>query len=112
MKYCPQWPSDGFADIDAARVWVEEFVRWYNQEHRHSRIRFVTPSQRHRREDCGILAKRHGVYQSTREKNPQRWSGATRNWEPVGPVQLCPCGTQSDPERPVRLAASKMVKDG
>ena len=98
LKYCPQWPSDGFADIDAARVWVEEFVRWYNQEHRHSRIRFVTPSQRHRREDCGILAKRHGVYQSAREKNPQRWSGTTRNWEPVGAVQL-------NPERPVRLAA-------
>ncbi len=98
LKYCPQWPSDGFADIDAARVWVEEFVRWYNQEHRHSRIRFVTPSQRHRREDCGILAKRHGVYQAAREKNPQRWSGTTRNWEPVGAVQL-------NPERPVRLAA-------
>ncbi|WP_273181027.1 IS3 family transposase [Ferrovum myxofaciens] len=98
LKYCPQWPSDGFADIEAARVWVQEFVRWYNNEHRHSRIRFVTPSQRHRREDCGILAKRHEVYQAAKEKKPQRWSGVTRNWEPVGAVQL-------NPERQVRLAA-------
>ena len=98
LKYCPQWPSEGFADIDAARAWVQEFVRWYNNEHRHSRIRFVTPSQRHRREDCGILAKRHEVYQAAKKMKPQRWSGATRNWEPVGAVQL-------NPERQVRLAA-------
>jgi hypothetical protein len=27
---------------------VRDFIRWYNHEHRHSRIRFVTPAQRHR----------------------------------------------------------------
>jgi putative transposase len=88
----------GLRIIDAARAWVQEFVRWYNNEHRHSRIRFVTPAQRHRREDCEILDRRHVVYQEAKAKSPLRWSGATRNWEPVGAVQL-------NPERPVRLAA-------
>jgi len=26
MKYCPQWPRDGFADLDAARTWVRNFI--------------------------------------------------------------------------------------
>ncbi|WP_404822125.1 transposase, partial [Pseudomonas khavaziana] len=47
LKYRPQWPLEGFASLDAARTWVRDFMRWYNSEHRHSRIRFVTPSERH-----------------------------------------------------------------
>jgi putative transposase len=59
LKYCPQWPKDDFADLDAARSWVRDFIRWYNHEHRHSRIRLVTPAQRHRGEDQEVLAKSH-----------------------------------------------------
>ena len=35
-----------------------------NEEHRHSRIRFVTPNERHRGEDKALLAKRDAVYQA------------------------------------------------
>lgn len=90
LKYCPQWPKDGFADLDAARSWVRDFIRWYNHEHRHSRIRFVTPAQRHRGEDHEVLAKRHALYQQARGQHPHRWSGATRNWQPIGAVTLNP----------------------
>jgi len=31
LKYCPQWPAQGFADLDAARAWVRDFVAWYNE---------------------------------------------------------------------------------
>lgn len=58
--------------------------------HRHSRIRFVTPAQRHRGEDQEILAKRHALYQQARNQHPHRWSGATRNWQPIGAVTLNP----------------------
>ena len=61
LKYCPQWPKDGFADLDAARCWVRDFIRWYNHEHRHSRIRFVTPAQRHRGEDQEVQIGRAHV---------------------------------------------------
>jgi hypothetical protein len=44
----------------------------------------VTPEQRHRGEDCARLASRHQVYQCARAARPERWSGCTRNWHPVG----------------------------
>jgi putative transposase len=90
LKYCPQWPKNGFANLDAARAWVRDFIRWYNHEHRHSRIRFVTPAERHQGKDSDVLAKRHALYQQARERNPERWSGGTRNWQPVGAVVLNP----------------------
>jgi hypothetical protein len=58
--------------------------------HRHSSIRYVTPAQRHAGEDHQILAARHAVYLRAKEQNPARWSGATRNWNPIGPVTLNP----------------------
>jgi putative transposase len=90
MKYCPQWPANGFATLEAARQWVRQFVDGYNHQHRHSRIRFVTPAQRHRGEDKVILAKRHAVYEQARLARPERWSGNSRNWTPVGAVTLNP----------------------
>lgn len=90
LKYCPQWPHNGFASLDDARGWVRDFIQWYNHEHRHSRINFVTPAERHQGQDAEVLAKRHSVYQQARAQRPERWSGNTRNWEPAGPVPLNP----------------------
>jgi len=92
-KYVPSWPSRGFASIEDARLWVQAFVAWYNTEHRHSTIRFVTPDQRHRGEDVQMLAARRHVYQAAKERHPERWSRGTRNWQPIGSVWL-------NPERP------------
>jgi transposase InsO family protein len=89
-KYVPNYPQNGFATLEQARQWVLGFVRWYNQEHRHSAIRFVTPAQRHDGKDTAILAKRHRLNQAARAQHPNRWSGATRNWQPVGSVALNP----------------------
>jgi len=50
-KYRPDYPQSGFDTIEDARRWVKQFVFWYNDIHRHSAIRFVTPNQRHRGED-------------------------------------------------------------
>lgn len=101
LKYCPQWPAEGFASLDAARAWVQGFMAWYNEEHRHSRIGFVTPGERHRGEDKALLAKRHDVYQAARKANPARWRSQTRNWAPVGTVMLNP----ERPEQAQKLAA-------
>jgi putative transposase len=89
-KYRPEFPLRGFADLDSARQWAGRFVHWYNHEHRHSGIRYVTPAQRHAGQDGPMLAARHAVYQDARRRNPQRWSGSTRNWTPVGVVTLNP----------------------
>lgn len=69
---------------------MNEFVYWYNEVHRHSGIRYVTPGQRHRGEDVDILEKRNEIYSAAKERNPQRWSGDTRNWSPVDEVWLNP----------------------
>jgi len=90
MKYCSQYPSRPFATLAEARQWVTAFVRWYNEEHRHSAIRFVTPAQRHARQDQQLLAAREAVYAAAKARHPHRWSGATRNWEPVRVVHLNP----------------------
>jgi len=89
-KYRPEFPLEGFADLDSARQWAMRFVQWYNYEHRHSGIRYVTPAQRHTGQDGSVLIARHAVYQDARQRNPQRWSGPTRNWTPAGAVTLNP----------------------
>ena len=89
-KYRPEFPARGFADLEDARRWGAEFVHWYNFEHRHSGIRYVTPAQRHAQEDQAILAARHQTYLQAREQTPARWSRHTRDWTPVGAVTLNP----------------------
>ena len=65
-------------------------MHWYNHEHRHSGIRYVTPAQRHAGQDRPLLEARHAVYQAARDRNPRRWSRQTRNWTPVTAVTLNP----------------------
>jgi putative transposase len=89
-KYRPEFPAKGFAHVDEARAWANEFVRWYNHDHRHSGIRYVTPAQRHSGQDPAILKARNSVYQQARERHPARWSGKTRNWSHIDVVTLNP----------------------
>ena len=90
LKYGPTWPTQGFATLEEARDWTQQFMQWYNHEHQHSKIRFVTPAQRHRGEDQAILANRDEVYAQAKAANPTRWSGKTRNWSPIKDVTLNP----------------------
>jgi putative transposase len=90
LKYRPGFPRKPFPSLEAARAWVAGFVAWYNGEHLHSALRYVTPLDRHERRDVSILAKRHAVYRAAKSRSPRRWTGSTRNWQPVGNVTLNP----------------------
>lgn len=90
LKYRPQYPCKPFSSLQAARSWVEHLVRWYNNEHRHSAISFVTPEQRHHGQDKVLLAKRHAVYAAACLRHPERWTGKTRNWSRIDEVHLNP----------------------
>lgn len=94
LKYRPEMPLKPFADVAAACAWVAELVRWYNHEHRHCGIRFVTPAQRHAELDQALLERRHALYQAEKAKNPNRWSGKTRNWRHIENVDLNPQKTK------------------
>lgn len=90
LKYRPTYPLTPFAEVTDARDWVTTLVEWYNREHRHSAIRFVTPAQRHEGLDENLLLKRKAVYERARARNPLRWSGNTRNWQRIHEVHLNP----------------------
>ena len=89
LKYCPEYPSGGrFNSMDDAKAWVKQFVEWYNCSHLHSGIKFVTPHDRHEGNDIAILDKRKEVYELAKKRNPNRWSGSTRNWGHIENVEL------------------------
>ena len=90
LKHTPAYPRLPFASRGAARQWVARFVSWYNTEHRHSAIRYVTPDQRHSGADGAILARRRVLYEQARRRTPGRWSIKIRNWTPVATVVLNP----------------------
>jgi putative transposase len=89
-KYRPDYPARPFDSLVEARTWARSFVRWYNQEHLHSSIRFVTPSDRHEGHEASILEARADVYEQARQSHPERWSCEVRNWSPVPSVTLNP----------------------
>ena len=96
LKQTPAYPRLPFADVEAARRWVARFVDWYNHEHRHSAIRYVTPDERHSGADVALLARRHALYEQARRRKPERWPRQTRNWTPIGTVVLHPDPSNGD----------------
>jgi putative transposase len=100
-KYCPSYPSGGFATINEARQWVKEFVQWYNHQHRHSGIKFLTPYQRHSGQGEDILLKRHQLYELAKAKHPERWTRQTRDWSLENEVWLNPEKTEIKTEKKV-----------
>ncbi len=90
MKYRPEFPSVPFTSFEAASEWGAKFVRWYNNEHLHSGINFITPAERHAGEHKETLRMRALVYEAARLRNPERWSGSIRNLDPVETVTLNP----------------------
>lgn len=99
LKYRPDYPEKPFVDIAVARTWVTGFVRWYNDDHCHSGISYVTPAQRHNGDDMEILKKRKLVYQKAKSKNPGRWSGEIRNWDRIDKVHLNPEKGKTDDKK-------------
>jgi putative transposase len=90
MKYRPAFPDGPFKSIEDACAWMMAFVRWYNTEHRHSGIRFVTPEERHSGQEAALLEQRKVVYAKARAARPERWARSTRNWQPIEEVILNP----------------------
>jgi transposase InsO family protein/transposase-like protein len=80
VKYRPDYPRKPFTSKDEACQWVASFVDWYNHQHRHSGIKFVTPQQRHCGQAVEISRHRAVVYEQARQRHPRRWSRSTRCW--------------------------------
>lgn len=105
LKYRPSYPAKGFDSTESACAWVERFIAWYNGEHRHSGIKFVTPDERHFGREQQVLAARKAVYERARGARPERWSRTTRNWTAAGPVRLNPIGSSPEVQTQIPEAA-------
>jgi len=90
MKTRWDYPADGFQSIEDAKAWCDSFVAWYNNEHRHSSIGYVTPNERHTGQAEAILADRRCLYEQARKKHPERWPGKVRAWTASKTVYLNP----------------------
>ena len=99
LKYRPAYPSKPFETLQEAREWALAFQRWYNQEHKHSALNFVTPDQRHRGEDQAIIAQRKIVYETAKTHHPERWAGEIRNWDLPDTVWLNPTRSTNQEEK-------------
>lgn len=95
-KYRPGYPYKGFANLDDSRGWVLKFVHWYNHEHKHSGLKFMTPHQRHSGQTVQVMDNRKAVYEAARATNPERWSQDIRNWDLPEKVWLNPEKDQGD----------------
>jgi len=95
-KYRPEYPRKPFESLEHARRWMAWFVAWYNTEHRHSAIKFVTPQQRHDGSDREILAKRASLYEAAKANNPNRWTKETRDWSHIDKVVLNPAQSTNE----------------
>ncbi len=73
-----------------AREWVDAFVDWYNNKHYHSGLNFLTSSSKHSGKDEEIMAHRRKVYNTARERHPQRFNKGIRNWASPSAVALNP----------------------
>jgi len=80
IKYNVGYPKV-FESISMASEWMSGFVNWYNKEHLHSGIKFVTPNQRHNGSDKDILKKRKMTYMQAKLKHPERWCRDIKNWD-------------------------------
>lgn len=97
-KYFPNYPAHRFEDIYQVREWVKTFVHWYNNKHKHSGIKFLTPNERHEGKEQEILAKRHEVYEKTKGIPPERWTRATRDCSLIKGLWLNPEKSQNSTE--------------
>lgn len=106
LKYSPAYPSKPFSGLESARNWMQRFAQWYNEKHRHSGIKFVTPYERHYLRDKSILERRKAVYEQAKVNHPARWKGRqTRDWEHEKEVWLNPPKEhQKEPEKIKKIA--------
>ena len=74
LKYRPEFPGR-FAGIAHARTHLRQFFAWYNEEHRHSGIGFMTPASVHFGRASAVDAQRRRVLQAAYAAHPERFKG-------------------------------------
>jgi putative transposase len=74
LKYRPEFP-ERFGSLVDSRSFCRDFFPWYNDEHHHSGIEMLTPSDLHYGRGGRILAQRHQTMVEAFTRNPERFNG-------------------------------------
>lgn len=72
MKYRPEFP-DRFGCLEDARGFCQEFFRWYNTQHHHGGIAFLTPEAVHYGQGRQILEARQQVLNAAYAQHAERF---------------------------------------
>ena len=72
LKYCPQFP-ERFGSIEDGRAFGQVFFPWYNREHRHSGVGFLTPASVHFGQATAIRERRQHVLAAAYAAHPERF---------------------------------------
>lgn len=74
MKYRPQFPRR-FGSKSEGLDFCRAFVSWYNQEHRHSALAYLTPETVHNGRAGEVLSSRQALMMEAYAANPSRFIG-------------------------------------
>lgn len=85
FKYKPDFP-DRFASFNLAHQFCESYFNWYNYEHRHSGIAFLTPEIVHRGRAHIVLAQRQATLDGAFARFPERFGGRPPLVKPLPPA--------------------------
>ena len=72
FKYRPEFP-DRFGCIQDARSFCQRFFSWYNTEHHHSGLGWLTPQVVHGGQSAAVLAARQKVLNQAFRTTPERF---------------------------------------
>jgi putative transposase len=72
LKYCPQFP-ERFGSIEDGRAFGQGFFPWYNHEHRHSGLGFLTPAVVHFGSAATVRVQRQQVLARAYAAHPERF---------------------------------------
>jgi len=72
VKYHRSYPRL-FKSLKEARIWMADFVNWYNSCHLHSSIGYVTPHQLRYGESEEIFTRRNETMEQAKADHPERW---------------------------------------
>lgn len=87
MKYRPNYPGT-FTGIEQARAYVDRYVPWYNQHHKHSGIALFSPDQVHDGTWRDAWARRARAQQAYYEHHPERFRARPTAPAPAGLVGI------------------------
>ena len=103
LKYHPSYPGK-FATLDDARQWGRQFFEWYNNEHKHSGIAFLTPAVVYYGRADEALRHRHDVLLAAYAEHKERF--------PHGPPKrpVLPSATYINPPQATETAPSSSAE--